>query len=258
MDITPLILTFNEAPNLERTLTKLKWAREVIVLDSCSTDATREIARRFANVRFMERRFDDHTSQWNFGLEQVKTDWVLSLDADYVLSNELMEELKNLSPNDVSAWFARFRYCIQGRSLRAALYPKRAVLFRRGCCRYEQDGHTQLLKFDGPAAELRGLIDHDDRKPLFHWLASQQKYAALEVTKLLNTPEDQLRRVDRIRKRIIFAPFLVFVYTLFWKGLILDGWPGWYYVLQRTYAELLLSLHLLDAKLKLAGHASHS
>jgi hypothetical protein len=55
---------------------------------------------------------------------------------------------------------------------------------------------------------------------------------------------------DRIRRQIIFAPALIFFYTLFGKGLIFDGWPGWYYVFQRTLAEVLLSLRLIEQKLK--------
>ena len=53
---------------------------------------------------------------------------------------------------------------------------------------------------------------------------------------------------DRLRKRIYFAPAAMFLYLLFVRGLVLDGWPGWYYVLQRTIAELLLSLRLLTER----------
>ena len=67
-EITALILTFNEAPNIARTLQKLVWVRQVIVLDSFSTDETEKIARGFANVTFIQRQFDNHTAQWNFGL----------------------------------------------------------------------------------------------------------------------------------------------------------------------------------------------
>jgi hypothetical protein len=66
---------------------------------------------------------------------------------------------------------------------------------------------------------------------------------------LLN-PSTQLNLPDRLRRKIIIAPFLVFFYTLIFKGLILDGWPGWYYVFQRTLAEMLLSLKLIEQKLK--------
>jgi glycosyltransferase involved in cell wall biosynthesis len=71
--ITPLILTYNEAPNIDRTLRPLSWAKEVIVIDSGSTDETLAICKKFQNVRIVIRPFDNHTAQWNFGLQQVKT-----------------------------------------------------------------------------------------------------------------------------------------------------------------------------------------
>ena len=62
-DITPVILTYNEEPNLGRTLESLRWAPRVVVVDSGSTDATRAIAERFSNVAWFERRFDDFARQ---------------------------------------------------------------------------------------------------------------------------------------------------------------------------------------------------
>ena len=248
-EITPLILTYNEEPNLGRCLARLAWAREVMVVDSLSTDRTKEIATGFPNVRFLERRFDNHTAQWNFGLDQVKTDWVLSLDADYLLSDGFEQELAALRPDaDLAAYAASFCYCINGRPLRGTLYPARLALFRRAKCRYVQDGHTQLLRADGPTAALRTRILHDDRKPLSHWIWSQDRYAKLEAEKLSRTPSVELGLNDRIRKTILLGPPVVFLYTLFVRGVILDGWAGWHYALQRALAETLLSLRLIEAK----------
>lgn len=245
--ITPLILTRNEAPNLARTLARLSWAREVIVLDSGSTDATRAIAGGFANVRWLERPFDGHAAQWNHGLDAVGTDWVLSLDADYVLGAGFEDELAALAERPAAdAWFAGFRYLVAGRPLRASLYPPRAVLFRRDRCRYVQDGHTQRLVIPGATGELRTRIDHDDRKPLGHWLAAQDRYAQLEADKLLAADPAHLRPQDRLRLSLWAAPLASLGVTLFVKGVILDGWRGWYYALQRLLAEVLLLLRLLE------------
>src|ERR1700733_1180828 len=142
--ITPLILTFNEAPNIRRTLEKLTWAKEIIVVDSFSTDETLEIIKSFPQARVIQRKFDAHAVQWNFGLEQCKTEWVLALDADYILGNDLISELKKFeAQTDVVAYFARFKFCVCGRPLRGTLYPPRAVFFQKNKCHYEQDGHTQ-------------------------------------------------------------------------------------------------------------------
>ena len=67
---------------------------------------------------------------------------------------------------------------------------------------------------------------------------------------LVRTPASELSLQDRLRKRIVIAPFLVLFYTLLWKRLILDGWPGLYYVAQRVFAELMLSLRLMDKMLR--------
>src|ERR1043165_1194547 len=129
IEITPLVLTFNEAPNLERMLARLDWASRIVVVDSFSTDETEAICRRDPRVEFIHRKFDSHTSQWNFGLDQIKTEWVLTLDADYVLTEALVTELKHWQPStDVNACFASFRYCVFGKPLRASLYPARPVL----------------------------------------------------------------------------------------------------------------------------------
>ena len=83
--ITPVILTRDEEANIARTLGQLRWAREVVVVDSFSTDGTLAAARRFPNVHVYERVFDTLAKQWTFALEQVGTPWFLSMDADYFL-----------------------------------------------------------------------------------------------------------------------------------------------------------------------------
>ena len=250
---TPLILTYNEAPNLKRTLERLAWAREIVVVDSGSTDSTLAIAREFPAVRVVPRPFDSFAGQCNFGLQQIKTEWVLSLDADYVLSPELVEEIRSLPERaEVAGYRAGFRYCVYGRPLRTCLYPPRTVLYRRAQARYHDDGHGHRVQVEGNIAGLSGRIDHDDRKPLTHWLWAQDRYAILEAAKLEVAKSGELGWPDRIRKQIVLAPALVFFYTLFGQRLILDGWAGWFYVWQRTLAEMILSLRLTEIKLKKA------
>jgi glycosyltransferase involved in cell wall biosynthesis len=245
--ITVLILTYDESPNIARTLSKLGWAGRIVVVDSFSTDETCMIAQAFDNVEVFQRRFDCHSQQWNFGIDCVDSEWVLALDADYQLSDDFSQELEVIAfDTDVDAYYVRFRYCVAGRPLRASLYPPRAVLFRRSKCHYQQDGHTQVLRIDGRTDWLRSYIDHDDRKPLRAWLTAQDRYAELEAWHLLERPPQSHKIADRVRLRIVPAPLLVFAYTLVGKGLILDGRFGLYYVLQRTVAEIILSLRLIE------------
>jgi glycosyltransferase involved in cell wall biosynthesis len=100
-DITPVILTYNESANIGRSLERLSWAREVIVVDSGSTDDTLAIAAGFPNVRSVHRPFDSHARQWQFATTEtgVTTDWILRLDADYMLPPALRDEIATLSPD---------------------------------------------------------------------------------------------------------------------------------------------------------------
>jgi len=249
--VTPMILAYNEEDNLPRTLQALRWARRVIVVDSFSTDRTLEICRGFDNVEVAQRKFDSAASQGNFGLSQVETTWTLSLDSDYFVPDGFVDELQRLDPaDDITGYFVGFRYAVFGAPLRGTLYPPRQVLYRTAEAKYLDDGHTQRVRTTSETRNLECLLIHDDRKSLSRWFHSQIRYARLEAEKLASTPAGKLGRADRLRKLILPAPFAALFYTLFVKGVILDGWPGWYYSLQRFTAELILSLTLLDRKLR--------
>jgi glycosyltransferase involved in cell wall biosynthesis len=249
--ITPLIIAYNEAPNIARTLGKLSWAKRIVVIDSGSTDETLDMLRRFPQVDVIGHPFSDFASQCNFGLTLVDTPWVLSLDADYELSDALVEEFAGLhAPDAVAGYWARFVYRIHGRALRGTLYPPRTVLYRKDKARYRNEGHGHRVAIDGEVMPLAGVIYHDDRKPLARWFDSQQRYARIEARHLIETPRVKLKPSDRIRRLGWFAPIGVLFYTLFVKGCILDGWPGWYYALQRLCAETLIALEILDRRLR--------
>lgn len=246
-----LMLTYNEAPNIGRTLRALREFAEIVVLDSGSTDQTADIVAGFPNTRLVTRPFDNHASQWTYGLTEcgLGRPWVLALDADYTVPAAGLEEISRLAPPDsVAGYRASFRYCICGRPLSGALYTPVVVLYRRERARYVQTGHTQRVIVHGEIAELKTRIDHDDRKPLSHWLTSQQRYAKLEAEHLVSTPRNGLRLTDKMRLTSWVGPPLVFFYTLLWKRCILDGWPGWFYVLQRTLAETMIALEVLERR----------
>jgi len=251
--ITVLVLTYNEEENIARTLDAVSWASRIVVVDSGSTDATVRIARKYQQAQIMMRPFDSHQSQWSYGLSQCEDnrEWVLALDADYRLSDEIVKEIAALSPPPaVAGYRASFRYCIQGHPLRRSLYPSNIVLFRRNRAGYAQEGHTQRLILDGEVGELRGKIDHDDRKPLSRWFMSQLRYADLEADYLLAKPTAALRRNDRLRLTAYLAPLLAFPYILIVKRCALDGWPGWYYAMQRVLAETLIALEIISRRMR--------
>ncbi len=252
-----MVLTYNEEPNIGRALEGLRWASQILVLDSFSTDRTLEIAGAFPQVRILQRKFDTFAGQCNFSLGQVSTPWVLSLDADYIIPEGFSAEVAGLD-TEMAGYEATFRYCVYGRPLRASLYPSRTVLYRVGAARYEDDGHTQRVHMTGAVGRLKTSINHDDRKSFSRWLASQDGYALREADKLLLANPKRLPLQDRLRRLILPAPFVAFFYTLLVKGVFLDGWAGWFYAWQRMAAETILSLRLLDKKLEARRKASGS
>jgi len=248
-NVTPLILTYNEAPNIGRTLAALGWARDIVVVDSFSDDETLAIVETFPQARVYQREFDCHQKQWNFGLQEtgISSDWVLGLDADYVLTEEFSAELQTLRPEpSVNGYRAKFVYCINGKRLASGVYPPVTVLYRRAGASYTQDGHTHRLVIDGAVADLRAPILHDDRKSLSRWFEGQSRYTKLEAEKLLSARPDGLSWTDRVRRWRVVAPAAMLFYCLIVRGGLFDGWAGFYYAFQRALAELMLSLYLLD------------
>lgn len=248
--ITPVLLTYNEAENIGRTLSRLAWAADVVVVDSGSTDETIAIMSGFPNVRRFSRPFDTHADQWRYAVTEtaIKTPWILRLDADYQVGDELIAELERLDPDAaVAGYRIAFDYAIFGHPLRASLYPPNTVLLRRGAFTVLDNGHTEAWAVDGPVLPLRGRILHDDRKTSGFWLVAQSRYMQRELDKISR------RRAgwkDWIRLRPPLAPVLIFLYSLFGKGLIFNGRAGLFYALQRLVAEGALALMVLETKLR--------
>ncbi len=104
--ITAIILTLNEEILIEEAIKTVDFADEIIVIDSYSTDETVELAKK-CNVRLIQRKFDDFSSQKNFAIDNAKYDWIYILDADervpVDLRKEILEAVKK--PNEVVGFF---------------------------------------------------------------------------------------------------------------------------------------------------------
>lgn len=249
--VTPLLLTYNEEPNIGRTLAGLRWAKRIVVLDSGSTDRTLEILAAGPQVEVIHRPFESFADQCNFGLGLIRTPWCLSLDADHTITETFCAEMAALialAPADVDAVLTPFRYLVYGRPLRGTLLPPRYNLLRVGGGHYVNDGHAHQFVPRRCTRTMAAPILHDDRKPLSRWLTSQQRYLQQECDKLLSTPHHELSRTDRLRLRHWVAPFAAFLFCLVVRRGLLDGWRGWFYAFQRLYVETLLSLMLWERK----------
>jgi glycosyltransferase involved in cell wall biosynthesis len=248
--ITPVLLTYNEEQNIDRTLSRLAWAKDIVVVDSGSSDGTVAALAKFPNVRVFNRHFDTHANQWRYATQETKigTNWLLRLDADYQVTEALVTELARLNPNAaINAYLIGFDYAVFSHKLRSSLYPPNTILLRKGCFSVRDKGHTEAWDVHGPVATLSAKIIHDDWKPTSHWLLGQARYMQRELDWL------RVRKgglVHWLRLRPPLMPLVIFLYCLFGKGLILNGRCGVFYALQRMIAEAILSLMLLEQKLR--------
>jgi len=248
--ITPILLTYNEEQNIARTLSHLTWAKDIVVLDSGSTDGTLAVLAKFPNVREFNRRFDTHANQWCYAIEEteIATDWILRLDADYQVSDALVAELARLDPNaPVSAYRIGFDYAIFSHKLLSSFYPPNTILLHRGRFAVRDRGHTEVWEVHGPIAVISARVVHDDWKPTGQWLVGQASYMERELD-WLHIRKGGLVRWLRLTPPLM--PIAVFLYCLFGKGLLLNGRAGLFYALQRMVTEAVLSLMVLEKKLR--------
>lgn len=195
VDVTVIILTKNEELHLGRCLERLRalGPRRVVVVDSESTDATADLARREGAEVIIHPWPGNQAAQFNWALDNlpILTEWVLRLDADEYLSPELTEEIRAKLPEmpaDVSALVLPLGRYFLNRRLRHGIVNGIAMvrMFRRGCCRYEQrlmDEHLQILS--GRALTLTHPFYDHSLLPLSAFIAKHNGYADREAALLL-------------------------------------------------------------------------
>lgn len=244
--LTGIVLTLNEAANIDHCLRRLTWLRRVVLVDSGSQDDTLAIARRYSNVDVFHRPFDNHAAQWNYALRQtgIDTEWVLCLDADYLVPESFVTEAHALMTNErYGAYRAAFDFVVGGAAIGKGLYGDVPVLVRRSGVEYVQKGHTQRAMITGEVGRIMARFTHHDRKSLALWTRAQYRYAALEANYLASS-DRQLDWRDKVRRNVPYAPLLCFAYLLFIRGMLFQGRAARMYAYQRLIAESLLRLQL--------------
>jgi len=245
-DVTPVLLTFNEEPNLQRTLESLTWAASIVIVDSGSTDRSEGIARSFPQVRWTVRPFDTHGRQWTFAVHEtgIRTPYVLALDADYSVSQAFVDEMRTVvSEASVAGGVAGFDYRIGGVSLSSSVYPAKLVLFRRDAVRITQPGHSQEFSVEGPVHQFRAKLVHDDRKPLERFVAAQLQYSKLEQARLEKNPAGRWQ--DRVRASGLM-PLIAGLGAYVKSGGPLRGRAALRYAYERAMFECLLAMRVLS------------
>ncbi len=223
--LSVVIITFNEEDNIERCLKSVEGlADEIVVLDSFSTDKTESVCKSFG-VKFYRQKFKGYIEQKNDVLKYASNNWVLSLDADEVLSNTLFTEIKKTMENpdaDVYGFNRLNNYC--GKWIRhSGWYPdKKLRLWKKEKGKWGGiNPHDKLMtEKDAVIKYLKGDLLHYSYKTIDEHIAQINKFstiAAIEAHK--NGKKSNVTT-------ILIRSFWKFVRNYFLKSGFLDGYYG--------------------------------
>jgi len=270
-DLTVVILTYNEEVNLPHALENVKgFAKEVVVLDSHSTDSTVEIAESFS-ARVYTRTFDDFSRQRKYALKEIPyiTKWLFVLDADEYMTESLKQEIRGTIGNtDKDAFFIKRRFYWKGKWIKRGYYPTWLLrLGRTGMITCdERPINEHLICRSGKAGKLEeDFVDHN-RKDLTNWIAKHNHYSSREARQLfLREGFDdrydfwgsQYERKRWVRVKVwnrmppVLRPFLYFIYRYVFRLGFLDGKEAFmYHFLHAFLYRVLIDFKYLELRWK--------
>jgi glycosyltransferase involved in cell wall biosynthesis len=222
--VTVITLTLNEERNIRECLESARWADELIVVDSGSTDGTIGIARSFTSNVF-SIKWEGYGAARNYALTKASSDWILWLDADERVTPELAAEIRGIlmdPRHDVNGYAIARRAYFLGRWIRhSGWYPGRVVrLFKRGKGRFSETRVHEQLQIDGRAVTTRHDLLHLTDPDLVHYLSKFNTYTSLAAEDMANAG-----RRFRLRDLLLRPPFQ-FVKMYILRFGFLDGIEG--------------------------------
>jgi len=219
--ISAIIITYNEQENIRACLETVKWADEVIVVDSFSTDKTVEICKEYTH-KIIQKTFEGFGPQKQFALEQATSDWVFSIDADERVSRELAEEiLSHRNSLDKDGYFVPRESFWLGKKLRFGGCGKEMIvrLCRKQKGKFQGNVHEKLA-IDGEVGHLKNSILHVSYKNMEHYFSKFNLYSTLVAQERFKAG----RNVPLVLQ-IIFSVLDFFNRYIIKLG-FLDGMPG--------------------------------
>jgi glycosyltransferase involved in cell wall biosynthesis len=221
--VSVTVITRDEAANIAAALESVRWADEIVVVDSQSTDGTAQIARQYTD-KVIVRPWPGYVAQKNFAAEQAAHDWILSLDADERVSPELAEEVRALlagTPDAAGYRIPRVTFHF-GRWIRSTdWYPDYQLrLYDRRRARWTGRHVHESVRTDGAVARLRGEIQHYAYRNIAHHLQTMDRYTTLAARQMF---EDG-RHANWID--ILITPRLTFFRNYVLRGGFRDGMAG--------------------------------
>jgi glycosyltransferase involved in cell wall biosynthesis len=222
--VSAIVITLNEEENLPRCLDSLRWADEIVVVDSGSADRTVEIATE-RGARVFTEEWKGYTAQKNSALEKARGSWVVSLDADEEFSPEARADLRRLLAEDdpnVQAYAFRRKVRFLGKWItHGDWYPDYVVrAWRRHAGRFEGGHVHESVRVKGSVKYLRSEILHHSFKDRADHLARARKYAGLWARNQFEKGRPSIWSDRWFRPPLRF--FRAFVVKAGW----LDGWRG--------------------------------
>lgn len=221
--ISVVMITYNEADNIENCLRSLEWADEIVVVDSHSTDGTADIARKYTE-RIIERDWPGFTVQRNFASDQAEHDWVLSIDADERVTPELKDAILDTLTNGgagKSGFFIPIKTYYLGRWIRhCGWHHEKLRLYQRSKGKFVGQHVHEKLELEGPTGRLVQHIDHYNYRNVSEQIQRVDHYSALAAQEMF----DNGRRF--FLPSLFIRPPVKFLETYLWKLGILDGLPG--------------------------------
>ena len=224
LSLCVVIITLNEETNLARTLASVAWADEIVVVDSGSTDRTREVAESF-RAKFVVEDWKGFAAQKNSALGKVSGEWILSLDADEEVEPALGDEIRAVvgtNPSVAGFWIPRKNFFL-GRWIRhGGFYPDPKLrLFRRGAGVFQDRLVHEDVQLDGAAARLRHHLLHHAYPMLENYIEHMNRYSSLGAQMAGANHPRGFSFID-----IVVRPKLTFFYNYFLRLGFLDGREG--------------------------------
>lgn len=275
LPVTVLIATKNEERNITDCLESVQFAEQVLVIDSQSTDRTKEISEQ-AGAEVHEFRYEGGwPKKRNWALENldIRNEWVLILDADERISPMLRNEIEvSIKDASVNGYYTQWKFIFLGKWMKHSWsHGWMLRLFRKGMASYEDLGmrtqggwdaevHENIVS-NGPCKRLKHPLDHESNQDLSFWIRKQNEFsdwnAARRITQLKQPlpPISGILSSDPVKRRKLLKalfirlpgkPLLMFIFLFFVKRGFLDGMEGYYFCKLRAIHEFNIGVKVFE------------
>ena len=268
--IAVVMISLNEGHNLKDVCENLAgWAQEVFLVDSYSKDNTIDIALNYG-INTVQRRFRGFGDQWNFALNElpIKSPWVMKLDPDERLTEELKDNISEMIKNNqYDAFCIKRRLWFMGKQM--PVYQKLIRIWRNGSCRFSNVVVNEHPIIEGVVKYVTGNLEHYDSPNLDHWFEKQNRYTTSEAiiayqNKPLSDKEiffgTSLQRRMWLKKNFYKFPFryfFLFLYHFLYQGAYRAGRAGYIWSKLRTDVMRLVDYKYMEMKITNAIPSKH-